>query len=331
MKKHKETIGIDVSKLTIDVYIHTAQIHEQFENRKNGFSTMLKWIRKQGVKTDDVFICFENTGFYSLELASFLSEKKIPYAMEMALNIKRSMGVVRGKNDKVDAKRIAEYAYLRRGQLKESTIPSEKILKMKCLLSLRERMVSQRSGYMASSKELKSVFTTNKFKNIINMQQKLIEELQENIEVVETDILELIKSDETMDTQYKLVTSVKGIGFIAAAYFLVTTNCFTAFTDSRKYACYAGTAPFANQSGTSINGKSKVSHLANKRVKAILLLCASSAKQHDPELREYYQRRIEKGKNKMSTINIIKNKLIHRVFAVVKRGTPYVTLSKHAA
>lgn len=331
MNKIKETIGIDVSKLTMDAFIHTVQIHEQFENNKSGFSAMLKWIRKHGVKINDVFICFENTGLYSIELASFLSSKEIPFAMETALNIKRSMGMVRGKDDKVDAKRIAEYAHLRKGQLKETKMPSKKILQMKCLLSLRERMVSQRSGYEASSKELKSVFTSDEFQGIIKMQQKVIEELKENIKAVEADLLELIKSEESMDELYNLITSVKGIGFITATYFLVTTNCFTAFDDPRKYACYAGTAPFGNQSGTSIKGKNKVSHLANKTMKALLYLCASSAIQHDPEMRAYYLRRVEKGKNEMSTINIIKNKLIYRVFAVVKRGTPYVTLAKHAA
>ena len=66
-------------------------------------------------------------------------------------------------------------------------------------------------------------------------------------------------------------------------------------------------------------------------MKALFNMAARSAIQHDPELKKYFDNRMEKGANGMSTINIIRNKLIHRVFAVVKRGTPYVIMAKHAA
>lgn len=60
-------------------------------------------------------------------------------------------------------------------------------------------------------------------------------------------------------------------------------------------------------------------------------MCAISAIQHNPEMKTYYQKRVSLGKNKMSTINIIRNKLIARIFAVVKRQTPYVNTMKFAA
>ena len=134
-----------------------------------------------------------------------------------------------------------------------------------------------------------------------------------------------------MSQQYKLMVSIKGIGLIVAANLLVTTNCFTRFENSRKYACYSGIAPFTNQSGTSIKSKSRVSHYANKKMKSLLYLAASSAIQNDEEFKSYYQKRIEAGKSKMSTMNAVKNKIIARVFAVIKRGTPYVNLHSYAA
>ncbi|MCK5705403.1 MAG: IS110 family transposase, partial [Cyclobacteriaceae bacterium] len=87
---------------------------------------------------------------------------------------------------------------------------------------------------------------------------------------------------------------------------------------------YCGIAPFPNTSGTSIRGKTKVSNLANKKIKSLFDLCAKSAIQHNPEMKAYYNRRLEEGKNKMSTINIVRNKLLSRIFAVVNRQTPYV-------
>ena len=48
-----------------------------------------------------------------------------------------------------------------------------------------------------------------------------------------------------------------------------------------------------------------------------------SALQVEGELREYYLRKVAEGKNKMLIINALRNKLIHRVYAVVKRGKKY--------
>ena len=130
---------------------------------------------------------------------------------------------------------------------------------------------------------------------------------------------------------YKLVTSVKGIGMQTAIMIIVFTDNFSKFENWRKFASYCGVAPFPYQSGTSIKGRTKVSHLANKKLKAIINMCAISAIQHNPEMKLYYHKRIEQGKSKMSTVNIIRNKLIARVFAVVKRQTPYVDTFKFAA
>ena len=112
---------------------------------------------------------------------------------------------------------------------------------------------------------------------------------------------------------------------------IVFTDNFSKFENWRKFASYCGVAPFAYQSGTSIKRRTKVSHLANKKLKAIINMCAISAIQHNPEMKLYYQKRVEQGKSKMSTVNIIRNKLIARVFAVVKRQTPYVDTLKYAA
>ncbi|NEN24135.1 IS110 family transposase [Cryomorpha ignava] len=330
-KTYNETVGVDISKLTIDVHLHLINQHKQFANNAKGFKALLAWIKKHKVKSDEVYFCFEHTGLYSLSLAAFLAEKNILFSMVSGLEVKRSMGVVRGKNDKVDAARIAEYAHLRRDKLKKTVLPSKEVLKIKNLLAIRERMVTQKGGYKASCKEYSSVLKKSEVKVLIHTHSKLIKVLAQEIKEVEAEIMKIIRSDETINNLYKLVTSIKGVGFVLGASLIVTTNCFTAFENARQYACYTGIAPFPFQSGTSIKGNTKVSKMGNQNMKKLLLMGASSARQHDPEIRQYYLKRIEKGKNKMSTLNVIKNKLIHRVFAVVKRGTPYLSIAKYAS
>jgi len=330
--KFKEALGIDVSKKTIDVILHVNGSYHKFDNTAKGFKGMLLWQKKAtGLKINQVLICFEHTGLYSLPLAVFLSEQKIIFCMESALQIKRSLGLVRGKNDKIDAKRIAEYAYLRRELLKPFKLPSLNVLKLQKLLSLRERMVKQRAGYMGSIKEYKCMLKQKDYESLFSMHKKMIHYLSKQIDAMEKETLELIVGDEEMSVLYHLMISIKGVGPILASNLLVVTNCFMGFKDSRKFACYAGIAPFEKQSGTSLNMKSRVSHFANKKIKSLLNLSASSAIQADPELKAYYQRRVENGKSKMSTLNIVRNKIVHRIFAVIKRGTPYVPLYQHAA
>lgn len=142
---------------------------------------------------------------------------------------------------------------------------------------------------------------------------------------------DIIRKNERLGKLYRLTTGIKGVGPQTAMFVMVHTNGFTKFGEARKFASYCGIAPFPNSSGTSIRGRTRVSHLANKKIKGLLDLCAKVAIRHNPEMKRYYQRRIDEGKNKMSTLNIIRNKLLARAFAVAKRGTPYVDLMKYAA
>jgi transposase len=328
--KIEETLGIDVSKLVIDVTLYTSKKHSQFKNSKKGFIDFEKWLTKTAeFKLEQIFICFEHTGIYSIALTEFLSKCNLNYSVVSAIKIKRSMGLTRGKNDKIDSFRIAEYAYLRRESIQTYKLPSKNILKLQKTLSLREQLVKHRASYKATLKEYKSTLTISDFKEVITTMEQCVGLLNRKINKIDNEISKIIDADIQMKKIYQLITSIKGIGKILASNLMVTTKCFTAFEDGRKYACYAGVAPFQNQSGSSIRGRSQVSNLANKKMKSLLNMAAISAIQNDPELKLYYQNRIENGKNKMSTINIVRNKIIHRVFAVVKRGTPFVNLKKY--
>ena len=109
---------------------------------------------------------------------------------------------------------------------------------------------------------------------------------------------------------------------------ILCTNNFEGITNARSFACYCGVAPFEYSSGTSIRGKTRVSNLANKKMKADLTNAARSAVLNDPELRIYYKRKREEGKAHGTVMNAIKFKIITRAFAVINRKTPYVTLRK---
>ena len=208
---------------------------------------------------------------------------------------------------------------------------NKEIQQLQSLLKLRDRLVKQRSGYKTSLKEQKRVLDQNEYQLLFAVQKQLITQFNEHIKTVEAQIRAIIKDNDQLKTPYKLILSVKGVGPQTAYHLLVFTHGFTRFKTWRQLAAYSGTAPFPYQSGSSIRGRSKVSHLANKKIKSLLDLCAKSAIQHDAQLKEYYQKKTKQGKEKMSVINAVRNKILARVFAVVERGTPYVDIFKHAA
>ena len=330
--KIKDTVGVDMSKLTFDATIHSSQVENQFDNDKKGYKKLIDWAyRNSDLPKENIIFVFEHTGLYSHSLSVYLTSKNIPFLLVPGLEIKQSIGMTRGKSDKADAKKIAKYGYRMRDEITPTVLLCEEEQSLKRLLSLRQRLVKQRSGFKSSLKEQKRVFTKKYNETLFSTQEKMIKYLTKQIKQVEDEMMDILKSNESMLNNYKLVTSINGIGPQTALFVIAYTANFTKFKNHRKFASYTGIAPFQNQSGTSIRGKTKVSDLANKKIKSLLDLCAKSSIQHNTEMKIYYEKRVASGKNKMSTINIIRNKLVARMFAVVNRKEPYVDTMKYAA
>ena len=274
---------------------------------------------------------FEFTGFYSHKLATVLQDMTFSFVMIPGLELKRSLGISRGKSDPIDAEKIADYAYLRRHKLALTQLPEKDIMRMKRLLSLREKLIRQRTGFKTTLSEVRRALNRKEDPTYFRVQEALVKQLTNQVDKIEEELILLVKENTDLQKQYDLITSIKGVGMVTALTLIAFTHAFKKFSTWRKFACYSGIAPFPYQSGTSINGKTKVSHLANKHMKALLSNAACSAILYNTEMKTYYKRKTEEGKHKMSTQNAIRNKLLARIFAVVNRGTPYVDTLKFAS
>ncbi|WP_409070433.1 transposase [Aliifodinibius sp. S!AR15-10] len=138
----------------------------------------------------------------------------------------------------------------------------------------------------------------------------------------------MLETYSSLRGQYQLLVSIPGIGPVIAGWLLVYTEGFARFTGGRQLACFAGCAPFPHQSGQN-KRPDRVSRWRCVRLKTLLLNGVHSAIQYDPELRAYYQRKCAEGKHPQSVRNAVVCKLLYRVFAVIKRGTPYVKIYQH--
>lgn len=325
-------VGIDVSKDRLDAHIHSVGYGFMVANAPSGYVELLETCSARlGCKTSELFFCFENTGRYSRPLAVCLAGVGIPFAMLPALEIKRSMGLKRGKSDRIDAKAIAAYAWRNRDEIRPTCLNSAMVSQLRQMLALRDKLIRHRTAYKNSIVDLKDNFFEGETAPIKQCQERMIEALNREIDSLEAQIETVIAQSELWQTNYRLIQTVKGIGPVLAKYLIIYTENFTRINDPKRFACYAGIAPFEYSSGSSIKGRTRVHPCANKQLKSLLNIAAMGTIQFKGEYSEYYQKRTLQGKNKMSTLNIIRNKIVARVYAVVKRQSPYVDLMKFAA
>jgi transposase len=323
--KITEILGIDVSKSSLDCFLYSSQLSlEPTLNNEKGFRSIVKWLKKNvGKDLSGLMVVMEHTGIYTWQLEQYLHKQGIAYVKRPALDIKRSVGMVRGKSDKVDAKFISKYGWMRKEDLKPIKPLSDQQFSLQQLMTYRDKLVADKASYQSRLKELSEQAAESLNEKMQASAQFLMEVLTVEIKQIEAEIEKLISEDEELTVNYELIRSVVGIGFATAVHVLITTENFTRFTDPRKFNCYCGVAPFEHTSGSSIRGKTRVSHLANKKLKSLLTMAAISAVRFDPELKLKYEQKVNEGKAKMSALNIIRAKLIERIFAVIRKQTKY--------
>jgi transposase len=330
MKNYDDVIGIDVFKLTIDAHIHKSRLHRVFSNTPKGYHALLLWINKY-LEGQFYFLCFENTGHYSTNLSVYLSENMIDYVEENPLAIKRSTGIVRGKTDRLDAGMIARYAWLHKEELVLSTPKEQDIQEFGRLLSFREQLVRDRTGKMSSLKEAQSLLSSPSTDSCCKIITKTIHYLTKQIEALEDRMKVLMKKEELLKKNFELLNTLKGVGLVLSCQLLYHTNNFKRFNSWRQFSSYCGVAPFEHSSGTSIRRKNRIHHIGDRKMKTLLTLASVSAIQCDKELKYYYKKKVAEGKPKMVALNNVRNKILSRAFAVVRRGTPYVPMQQFAA
>lgn len=335
MKKFSFFVGIDVSKETLDVCVLKSEKMEVLSlsvvtNTQKGIKCIISDLKPLKIDCSDTLFCFENTGVYSMPLSVFFSEAMLNYWEIPALEIKKAKGITRGKSDKTDARDIALYSVRNIDKLLLSSVAQVDIQQLKLLFSEREKLVKSIKLF-ESTQEGKAFIPGLIYKVVDASNRKAIGFLKKSLKAIDGKIKSIREQNERLKAQYQLLKSVPGIGDVTALYMIVTTRGFDRFENWRKFACYSGIAPFQYTSGSSIRGKTRVNHLADKKMKSLLNMAALSAVRHDQEIKEYYERKINEGKNPMLVLNNIRCKIVGRAFAVIKRSTPFVNFKKYAA
>jgi transposase len=325
----KHWIGIDVSKAKLDLALldehGKVTAEEQVANSDKGLRGIWKrWSKLYRVRKDACMVCLEPTGHYSHLPLETLVALEVPTWLAHPTDIIKSIGNTRGKNDRIDAIRIADYARRFHDKARLVTPDHLRTNKLKQLLAKRENLVRRKTMHHAQTNDLNKYVHKDLQGLFARIDREQIAALDKSIKRVEAMIKEAIAVEPELQRKYGLLLSIDGVGPVLAWHLLALTDGFLRFTTARELACHAGVAPFEYSSGSSIRGKTRVSKQAQSTLKYVLHMAAVGVTARKGELQDYWRRKVAEGKHKMSVLNAIRNKLIHRIYAVIDRGTPFV-------
>jgi len=329
----KFTIGADISKDKINFtlrFLNDYLLEKEVENATSALNKFIKEVQsivksivKEKKAEYSVEFIMEHTGIYGNLLIECLAGQKMTMFVVAGLEIKNSTGISRGKNDKIDAKRIADYGVRFADKLKPYTLCDQTLSELKGLNTLRTQMVRIKAQLTQANDDIKKFQSKELQKKSDKLKKPVVNELDQAIEIIEAQMLELIKSDESIYENYKIAQSVPGVGKIVAVAFICATNNFTKFESAKALGSYCGVVPFGKESGR-YKGKDKVSPIANKALKTLLHLGAVASIGGNNPFAVYYKKKVtEDKKNKMLALNNVRNKIVKTMFACIKNKTKY--------
>ena len=323
-------VGTDISKKTLDYSIldgahQVVDKHGCFLNDKKEINEFISYLNDFDQK--DILVTMEHTGHYGALLIDLLSKNGIKFCLINPLEIKRSLGITRGKTDAIDAYRIASYSVKNSYKLKTYDLPSVTLQKLKVAMAQRDLYTKILVQCKNNLKSLQVAQKSLPVSNLIKEAKLAIKQNEKRIAKIELIMKELIEGEKSLINTYNKIVKVIGVGPITATKCIIETGNFTKFIDARKFNCHCGLAPFKYESGTSVRGKSRTSNLSDKSLKSVLFKAAATAINHDQQLKSYYHRKLKEGKHKLSALNAVANKIVLRIFAVAKREEPFVRMT----
>ena len=322
-------VGIDISKEKLNLCYQCGLeiiLEEECANDVKALTKAFKTaFKKLEASIENVLVCAEYTGRYIYPLTVVCHELGIFLWLDDPTRIKNSMGLTRGKNDRIDAIRIAEYAYRYNDKAVQYTIAEKAFVSMKNLLADREFLLIDKKRYQSQINDQKKYMSPGDFKHKSSRWKKVIKTIDEQIAAIDAEIEEIIAADPALTRQRELLKSIDGIGDRIAINMIAITGGFTRFKDARHFCSFAGLTPYKYDSGTSVRSRAKISKRSNQTMKALLHLAAVNAayRMKGGEYTEYFERKTKEGKHIMCVLNVIRAKLVHRMVSVIRRDIEY--------
>ena len=330
-------VGIDVHKKYCQAALMSEQgqiTHElRFDNNSEGTTTLVDLAKSVDPHIEAVV---EPSANFWIRIYDRLEEEGVEVKLSNPLRTK-AIAEARIKTDRIDAKTLA---YLLRGDLvAESYVPTRKNRERRALIRHRASLIQMRVDIknrihaLLDKHELTHNYTDIFGKQGLEWLRTLQlptpdqEILQSNLQIVEA-LTEQIRSmdiqiakDATTEEKAKLLMSMPGVDYYAAMVLLSEIGDIHRFNSDEKLVSWVGLAPQVHQSGET-QWTGHISRKGSKRARWILGQCAQSARQHDPRMREFYER-IERKHGPQKAIVAVARKMLAIMYVMLIRNEPY--------
>ncbi|MBU3013120.1 IS110 family transposase [Polaribacter vadi] len=312
MNKDIKYFGIDISHLVFDVTDSQGNYY-QFKNSISGFKKFLKLVDSHS------HCVMEATGYYHYQLAYYLQEHGVQLSVENPLSVKRfiQMKLSKIKTDKSDSRLICEYAK----QVELKLWQGNSKHQLECLQMTRALSMYTKQRTMLKNKIHGELVLGVPSKVVLRSFKQSLKYLNKQMESLETKLLILVKQ-----VHQEVLTRLKSIPVIGpktSLMLVVLTDGFERFTSASELCSYAGLAPVIRKSGSSVNGRPRISKIGNQKLRNLLFMCSFNACKYNHACKAIYDRLVAKGKSKKLALIAVCNKLLKQAFAIAKSGLLY--------
>ena len=333
MKKSyiRQSIGIDVSKDTLDIAISTLDpefsIHvlatHKYTNDKAGIKELMFWVERKRARELPLKIIMEATGIYHEKLAHTLSDNGYELAIVMPNKIKNYCATtnVRSVTDKISAKQIAEFGLMKK--LDNWQKPNPLISHLKTLTRERATLLEEKT--LVSNQRHAYQNMADARKETLLRFDKRIKLIDKQIVEIEKEINQLLSSEKNAWLKAKIdkICTVRGLGESSVVTVIAETDGFNLIRNSRQLVCFAGYDVVHKESGTSVKKQTRMSHKGNRHIRKVLHFPALSAKMYEPYFTEMYNRLYARQQVKMKTYVAIQRKLLILIYTLWKKDMAY--------
>jgi transposase len=313
-------IDIDISKATFHAALDE-NVAKKFKNSPEGIGTFLEVLVSRNCTATETVIGLEATGVYHLLVCTRLRDAgfrvMIINPLESHQFIK-SRSLRRLKTDTADAQALRSMLIFGKGR---PFIETDDVLALKALVTERQSLVDIRT-MMKLHREARRVRAHAISRAVYDPSPTVLAHIDNEIRMLEAQFVSFAPATQC------LLRSIPGIGAISAATLVAHVSDIKRFPSPEKLVAYIGLDCRVHLSGTSVKGRGSISKRGNRQLRVTLFRAAFVARQINPDMQDYFARKLGEGKHYLSALTAVERKLVHLIYAVWSSGTPFVSSTR---
>lgn len=310
LRNKERHIGVDVGKSFLDIFIFELDTHWQEENTHAGIKRLVSVLKRYQLTR----VLVEATGGYERNFVTACAEKSLPVIIVQPIQVRqfaKAQGIL-AKTDKIDARLIAMFGKILEPEVRP--IASKEIRLIRDLLARKRQLNETRTQELNRQHKAPKVLAAS--------HRRLLKLLDKEIAWVNEHLAKKVAAETEWQRTYEILSSVPGIGD-GVAFTLLGELPELGTLSNRQVAALCGLAPFNRDSG-QMRGKRRIKG-GRAPIRTVLYMAMLCAIQHNPVMRDFYQKLVAHGKHKKVAITACMRKMITILNTMVRNNQAWQT------